>query len=91
MPNRFIRNAVILITKLVGISAFIWQILQFFYAKWTYDWYVEVFLLLLFFMIARYPDKVVGLFNSFSSKISDRVSAKTGGETPENDDEDADA
>ena len=56
------------IIRLAGLTAFIWQIVQFFYSKWNYDWWVEFAALALFGAIAYKPSNITSLFEAFKKK-----------------------
>ena len=70
MANKTLNKWGIVLIRLVGLTAFIWQIIQFFYSKWTYDVWVEVLMLCLFFIIFRYPNRILGIFGVLTSKLN---------------------
>ena len=70
MPNKILNKWGTILIRLVGLTAFIWQIIQFFYSKWTYDVWVEVLMLCLFFIIFRYPNRILGIFGVLTSKLN---------------------
>lgn len=75
MPNKTLNKWGIVLIRLVGLTAFIWQIIQFFYSKWTHPLWFEVFMVCLFIIISRYPSKVLVIFdfliNKFNIKMKD--------------------
>lgn len=50
------------IIRLCGLAGFITQSLQFFTGKWTFEWYVEVLILLLFAGLAYKPSLIIKAF-----------------------------
>lgn len=58
-----------IVVRLAGLGGFIWQIIQFFTGRWTYEWYIEVLMIFLFFIIARYPKKMLYILETILSKL----------------------
>ncbi len=55
--------------RLAGLGGFIWQIIQFFTGRWNDEWYKEVLMIVLFFVLARYPKKILVIFETILSKL----------------------
>ena len=62
MPSRFLNKWTLILARVAGIVAFIWQILQFFTGRWSDEWYKEIAMLVIFFVFARYPKEILLLF-----------------------------
>lgn len=62
MPSKILDKITLILVRVSGIVALIWQIIQFFTGRWTDEWYKEVGMLVLFFILARYPKEILLFF-----------------------------
>ena len=70
MANKTLNKWGTILIRLVGLTAFIWQTIQFFYSKWTYPVWIEVSIACFFIIIYRYPDKILIIFDALTSKFN---------------------
>lgn len=75
----------IFVVAIVGSVGLVAQVAQFFTSKWTYEWYIEVGILILFFIMTRYPHKIVHLFDLMLSGLNRIINSKFGVEDSKKD------
>lgn len=88
MPNRFINKWGIALLRVVGIAGFTYKA----FTKWEYEWWIEIAIMTFFIAVALSPKRIVEFIKGKAgSNRQLNNSAFTGGETPIEDDEEADA
>lgn len=87
MPNIFINKWGLALLRIVGIAAFSYNA----FSKWEYEWWVEILILVFFFVVAIYPSRVKVIFDKAFNKVKNKASksleSDTGGKLPEDDEE----
>lgn len=88
-----IRSYIAIVISLIGLIAFATQVLQFFTGKWLLDNLFELFMLVVFVVLALKTNKIFDLFNAVIVRIKENKELnrqqETGGTVPDDPDDEA--
>lgn len=65
----FLDKLTMIVVSLVGMAGFVTQSIQYFTGKWTDSFYKELVIWVLYFVVARYPSKILSVFEGIKTRV----------------------